>query len=217
LADFYSDAFTGSNGTALSAHTADVGGGYSVDGSFAGDFLLVGDGTIRRNNTGFELVTKSAVVPPSPNYLVECVVTLLSAVNRAGFAVRYIDASNFLRWEYDNADGKYHIIERVTGGDNDLGNIADALGSPETISLSIVGQQATLKKAGVAIIGPVTVNSALNLAGSLGPWARGTLSDDVTGVHLSAARAAIVVPAFTYPQLERFHSRGVLRGVVGVH
>lgn len=206
--NFYLDDFIDTADSNLSAHTADIGGGYTNLLTGGGqDFIVVGDGTIRQNSGGFQALIKNAVTPPQANYLMEGVFTLLTAVQKLALAIRIQDNQNFLYVAYTTGDGKYHLIEQVTGGNNDLGSVASSLASPETIQICIAGQTCVVKKAGVVIIGPVTVNSALNVAGSLGFWAEGTLSDDVTGLHISSARAQIYSgegrPDYYYRQMRQ--------------
>lgn len=182
---FLQSNFAGTPGANLTTNVPTIGGAWTDINT--NPMLLVTGGFVRAGGSGFEFLVSNAAAPPSADYSAKITLTELSAVGHAGVASRVIDASNFLRVEYNETSGAYELIQRITGGDTILGSFTHTISGAEVIEIITAGSNVSAKLNGTQIIAPVA--TALAAAGVVAVWAKNSLANDSTGLHMSSLEA----------------------------
>lgn len=194
-----SDTFTGTTGSSLTAHTADVGGAWSLQTGVAsnGTPLLSSAGrTYTPSGTAFGVVQNAASMG-SGNVYAELDVFRLSSLagEGGGVALRMAaGAATFYAARWDNTSATWAILKSVAGTVTNLGNAAGTTPSAVAIRLrfEVTGTTnpvLTLKLNGSTVVGPITDTgtvAALQGGGGAGLRLVGKASAgaaDTTGMH----------------------------------
>ena len=187
------DAFVGTSGSALTSHTADVGGGSWVHQGGSAQARIDG-GRVRRNLTGFSIDYVSST-PSSANYSVSADLVVQSN-NLGGDVVGVIgrlntaDTSFYLaRWQQSSSTwnlARYNTNDTITSLATSAGQGALTVDEAYRLKLEMVGNSLRLYVNGVQMV-TATDNTftAAGRAGIMtGVTAASTAQTSTTGVHL---------------------------------
>lgn len=166
---FFTDTFTDTNGTLLTAHTSDSGVGWAL-GSGAtqtgGAPTLTGG---RVYSTGTAGVWRAQTISPSADYTVTALYDFVAASGgeNSGFCGRMDPAANTYYWARWNSSG-WSLFKTVAGTATQLGStVADTFTSgSRTADLVMNGSTISLKVDGATIIS--VTDTAITGAGSPG-------------------------------------------------
>lgn len=191
MADFLLDTFTDADGTALTAHTGEIGASWSVIPSHSG-FVIRGNRAYSPTATGGNYASG---VPASQDYDVEAQMYCASVAGAAGVIGRVsTSAVTFYHLRYFNTAAAWQLYKFVNGAATQLGSnsaAAYAPGDTATPRLVMRGNQISGVLNGVTIIGPVTDNS-ITAAGRAGVRNSGTAASETTGWQFDSITATDV-------------------------
>lgn len=180
LTGFWHDLFVGAGGTDLSAHTADVGGGYTKYVSLGAGTIVQLDGSggahYVAGNTGFGIYA-SGGVPAGADYTVHAYLDGTNLSGAIGIAGHILDGGNFLALETNGPGTELHLDRMLGGVFSALAAVGFTASANDLIELVFSGVNASAYLNGVLIMGPVA--HGLPAAGSAGvsSFFAGTPSD----------------------------------------
>jgi hypothetical protein len=188
MAAFLSDAFTDTNGTALTAHTPTGAGGTWVEhGSYTSGHLAISPAnTVRGDGAALGLCYNDAT-PPSARYYVEAVIDVIStaAANYPGVIGRVSSSADTMyRGYYDQPNGRW-VLDKVVNG-----AAAQVLGTythtpsdatPYTLRLRMVDSDISLWLDGVEVV-PAVSDSSISDAGFAGVFSLSAAFQEITSV-----------------------------------
>jgi len=216
---WWKDTFAGTVGTLLSAHNDDNGHGYTLE--FGVDNIEL-DGTGGLIDGPTQPIYTMNQTPAGADVTITFDENYLTASFDAGNAigarianvVSGVTTGDGLYVNVNPGGPNFRLIQHSAGVISNIDVLSFAFAPPQVISckLELVGNQARMT-AGGNTNGFVT--TAITAAGKGGYRGFSSGAGSTTGVHVQNVLGIDAV-TFTYPQLERFNSRGVLRGVVGV-
>ncbi len=208
---FLNDLFTGSAGTAITAHTPDTGGAwalYAVIPYASGNAQLTGAGSLRMG-TNANTIAYNAAVPVNADYDVVAVVKAESilADTEAGVVGRFHTSGglNFYMARYDTFSGTWTMLKYVNGSYGGMlgSGYAQSLtpGQSYTLTLRMVGSAISLLVDGVTRIS--VTDTGVTAKGSAGVafGGSGTGPTDSTGLHLASVTATDAVADTVAPTL----------------
>jgi hypothetical protein len=131
------DTFTDANGTALPAHTMDVGGTWSVD--VAGTYTVQGNRANFVNSTGGNLAWADA---GQADVTLTAVVNISSAYG--GVVLRFSDANNYWLVFLDNPDGAFQLYEKNAGSFTQRASLNTTISTNTDHTLSVTAGAATI-------------------------------------------------------------------------
>ena len=201
-----SDAFTGTDGTDLAAHTPNSGGTWVLDADLNGDAVLTGVGFVRQNSNANSVYTIN-VNPPSPNYYVQANVYGYSFILNefgTGVAARWDNSGNGYV-AYYSPKAQQWVLTYYTAGvvrGTALGLYSQTLSTATsyTLRLTCLGSAISLQVNGVTVIS--VIDSTYMSAGFAGVYfgtESGSISTDVTGFQLGSYSTGTLAqdPCFT--------------------
>lgn len=176
----FSDAFSGTNGTDLNAHTPNIGTSWTKAEDTAGtNKLAITSSTVTMGasaNTNSQRLTYAAVPASSTADMASDIKITTLATNNSAFVddtiyleVRYQDASNFyycLIYGANSTASPTHIGKKVSGTASSLANTTDTLVANDIFRCEVVGSTLTLYKNGSSILS--TTDTTISGAGNGG-------------------------------------------------
>ncbi len=190
-ASFLVDSFTGTNGTALTAHSPETGGAWSAQSGYTPS--PANDIQNNRMRAGSSTgVYRNAAAPPSADYYVECVLDFLTTItaDNIGVTGRAAAAANtfyFARWS--QSAGGFQLFKCVAGTNTQLGStyVSAFTSGSRTIRLTMTGSSIVMSIDGVERVSVTdTAIAAAGFAGVRCGLAHGT----TTGIHMASIVAA---------------------------
>lgn len=178
LADFLIDTFTDANGTALAAHTPEVGGPWSTAG---------GAVTIQGNKVQFTTASPTAFVPGGPGDFDATATVQLGGLTATMIALmfRRIDGSNFWSAEYNASVGRWRVQQFIASVPTLKGQVTKTIDTAvHTIRVKVTGAklEAWLDGADKITVDPMTAGSE---EGGFGLWANSPVAEPITCDALS--------------------------------
>ena len=181
------DNFTGTAGSALSAHAGTISSTWTTQ--HGTDPILSTANRLRRGVPGWSL-SGSSVTPASADYAVQADVVVRSIV--AGDALGVVarltpDGGSYYSARYQTSDGTWRIYKTISGTDTSLASSAATLtpGQSYRLRLDLIGGALTLSVDGV--VRATASDSALTSAGraglQLGVISTSVPVSDTTGLH----------------------------------
>lgn len=185
MATFAQDLFTGTNGTAISAHTPDVGGSW-VAHPASGDTLVIASN--RARSSGGEGDYYNNGTPGSADYDVSADLFVASNSNYAGVTGRA--STTVVTWYgagYDNGNTRWEFFKGVAGSFTTLDTSTATLTASNTynVKLSMLGTTIKLIVDGVTL--KTATDSAIAAAGKSGCYSQ---SGAGSGYHIDNFLAA---------------------------
>lgn len=185
MAEFVSDTFTGADGTALAAHSPEVGGAWIDDR--AG--LVLSGGAVSVAPSGFLNSSHNAAVPPSSDYSVAADIRSPASGGGAAIGVtgRHVAGGGDEGYyaSYYPGAGIWRLYA-MSGGFSMIGDYEGPIapGGTKRVTLRMAGENITVLVDDVVRI--AAVNSALPDAGFAGLWCEnGTVGDLVADNFLA--------------------------------
>ncbi|MDQ1654977.1 MAG: hypothetical protein QOD41_60 [Cryptosporangiaceae bacterium] len=201
------DSFTGSTGTALTAHTSETATAWTHQGGTATQ-VITPTGRIRKNGAGGMSLDYTSTTPPSPDYTVEADLynTTSLAGDELGLVARLSTAaSTYYKAWFNRADNGWYLTKVTAGGTTSLGCYcaygALTPGQAYRLRLDISGSATTTLKLyldGILRLTGTDSSSPYTAAGKAGLITGSTGSavtqTDSTGIHADNYR---LIPAVT--------------------
>lgn len=180
---WYYDTFTGSNGTALSAHTPEVGGSYT--NNYAGNYLINSNeiyGSVTDNSQNG--VAINGATPPAADYILTLTCKFYSNTSITGPILRCVDNANYYKMIWHGGLQTWRI-QRVVAG-TAAGIAAGSLksysaNSTHTVVVSVSGSTLTITVDGSQECQGTDTSFAT--AGKVGFCFNGTADTTTTGMH----------------------------------
>ena len=192
-ATFLNDTFTDTNGTAITAHTSEVGGTWSAQpgNSPATPSLITGNRLYSTSGAG---IYRNSSPAPSADYYVEAVFDFLTTVSgdNVGIMGRAQAAANTyytVRWSATS--GNFSVFKIVAGAATQLGSsyVTTFTSGSKTVRLTMVGSSISASIDGVVQIS--ATDTAITTAGFAGVRAV-TPVGAATGIHTTSIKAVTV-------------------------
>lgn len=184
---FLSDTMTGTNGTALTAHSPETGGAWSAQSGYtpSPENTIQANRMLAGSGVG---VYRNAAVPASADYYVECVLDWVSTLtaDNIGVTGRASAAANtfyFARWS--QSAGGFQLFKCVAGTNTQLGTtyVAAFASGSRAIRLTMTGSTIAMSVDGVERVS--VTDTAITAAGFAGVRA-GLATSASTGIHLTS-------------------------------
>ncbi|MCX6952914.1 MAG: hypothetical protein NTV51_12230 [Verrucomicrobia bacterium] len=182
--NFFQDTFTGTAGTSLTAHTPDLGAGWTLQYGSGTTPTLNGSGFLDAGTGTNYLHFKGTATPPGANYIVESTITVGSSPSTGYFIAARVTndfaSYNGYYFGFWGAYGGFRIFTAATGN----GSVGSYAGMPSpgvhVLKLDVSGSLVRGYLDGVLII---TANGGIDttygLAGSVGQVIFGGTAGDV--------------------------------------
>jgi hypothetical protein len=190
---FLNQTFSGTTGTAITSLTPATGGAWSVQSGFspASPNAIDTAGTALYSPTSSGSY-QNAATPPSANYYVEAVMTMLSSVSADNVSItgRADTASNTLYFAgYSVTAGGWRLFKVVAGTATQLGTTqTDAWSSgSRTVRLTMTGTTIALAVGGSTLIS--VTDTAISAAGKAGVR-YGLAQGPSSGIHINSIVAS---------------------------
>lgn len=179
------DSFTDTDGVAITAHTPDTGGTWSLHpSSVSGAAAIIATNRIRANHSGDNIFYHSND-PATPDYIVEADLRVLTLVagNLVGVHGRCstsVKTNYFFGYSTDSA---WHLFKNVSGSFTDLGSFSQVLSTSTTYHIKLEMLGSTINGYVDGVLRITATDSAITAAGKCGIWMQGAITNS-TGIHL---------------------------------
>jgi hypothetical protein len=197
MATLLSDSFTGTNGTALSSHTMDVGSGWT---EHTGTWQIQSN-KATLTTTGGDNQNCASADAGSADATCQATVVFGGALVSDGLIANCSDAANYYLGLYDLGNSAWMLFEHVAGGYTVRGTSGDSVPTTSVLQLVTAGDQIDLNVGGVNKVSystagrPLKTNTRFGLRTYGGSGATGATFDDFT-VSTAGGGATKAPPPF---------------------
>lgn len=190
MADFITDTFTGSAGTAITSHTGETGATWTHNtAAYASSNMVLTDANRLRNNYSGVSLPYASGLPGDPNYSVSAAIYQAGTppTSFLGVAGRINTAAGTFYYAVYNITGtKWQLSKNVNGSSTTLGQVSTALVNGDVVTLDMQDRMIRLLVNGVELIR--AADESITAAGRAGVVGNASATN-ANGYHLDSFSA----------------------------